>query len=88
MACFIAEAESAALVSHVLIGGMVPGQTVHGSRSLEDSHDIRLQMPAPGDVIFAETVRQLRVAIRAQRHAVGGIGQIFYQARQGQNPLA
>ena len=49
---------------------------------------MRRQALAPGDVIFAKAVRELRFAVRAQGHAIGGIGQVFDDAREGQDALA
>ena len=84
----VAEAERATLMGHVLIGEYLPRRAVDRAGSFEDFRDMRRQTLAPGVVVLAKAVRQLRFAIGAQRHAIGGVGQIFDDARERQDALA
>ena len=49
---------------------------------------MRRQTFATDFIIFAKAVPELRFAIRPQRHAIGRIGQVFDDPREGQNALA
>ena len=49
---------------------------------------MRRQTFATDFIIFAKAVPELRCAVRPQRHAIGRIGQVFDDPRQGKNALA